>query len=95
LAILPHNTTSGFCVGWDAVVAGSLIALLVAQPGKIDTLAQLREQNVNVSQFVEDINDLEVTIQDMRLASRGYITQNVLFHQQYTDASAAPAKNCY
>ncbi|MFM7678497.1 MAG: CHASE3 domain-containing protein [Roseiflexaceae bacterium] len=82
-----------FAWGGMLFVAGSLSALLVVPTWQNNTLAQLREQNVNVSQFVEDINDLEVTIQDMRLASRGYIiTQNVLFHQQYTDASARQQK---
>lgn len=82
-----------FAWGGMLFVAGSLIALLVVPTWQNNTLAQLREQNVNVSQFVEDINDLEVTIQDMRLASRGYIiTQNVLFHQQYMDASARQQK---
>jgi two-component system KDP operon response regulator KdpE len=82
-----------FAWGGMLFVAGSLTALLVVPTWQNNTLARLREQNVNISQFVEDINDLEVTIQDMRLASRGYIiTQNVLFHQQYTDASARQQK---
>ncbi len=78
-----------FAWGGMLFVAASLTALLIVPTWQNDTLTTLRDQNVSLAQFLDDINDLEIALQDMRLASRGYIiTQNVLFHQQYNDASA-------
>lgn len=82
-----------FAWGGMLFVAGSLLALLVVPSWQNNSLTDLRERAVELTRFVEDINDLEVSIQDMRLASRGYIiSQNVIFHQQYADASARQQK---
>jgi CHASE3 domain sensor protein len=69
-------------------VIGVLIALLIIPSWQNTTIANLRERTLNISKFIDDSNELEVALQDMRLAARGYIiSQNSFFSQQYIDAS--------
>ena len=69
-------------------VIGVLIALLIIPSWQNTTITNLRERTLNISKFIDDSNELEVALQDMRLAARGYIiTQNSFFRQQYIDAS--------
>ena len=69
-------------------VMGVLFALLIIPSWQNTTIVNLRERTLNISKFIDDSNELEVALQDMRLAARGYIiSQNGFFSQQYVDAS--------
>jgi two-component system, OmpR family, KDP operon response regulator KdpE len=69
-------------------VIGVLIALLIIPSWQNTTITNLRERTLNISKFIDDSNELEVALQDMRLAVRGYIiSKNGFFSQQYVDAS--------
>ena len=77
-------------LAWVGVmgIIGVLVALLIIPSWQNNSLANLRERTLNISKFIDDSNELEISLQDMRLAVRGYIiSKNIFFSQQYNDAS--------
>lgn len=71
-----------------------LLALLLIPNWQNNIITESRERSINIGKFIDDCNELEVVLQDMRLAVRGYIiSQNVFFSQQYIDASARQANS--